>query len=398
MFLKNSIYNIIATAAYIGAQQIIIFRHISSISDKIFSDAILTITFINVFIYITSGSLGRTLMMRNEKYGKNDIIAFDFIFILLLFLVFTIITTCFLGSIFGDNKGYYIFCVLICLMLIRTFYNCVKKLRMCFSIITIQNLLYFLTSLIICVFIDEYIDNIYYYFLIPEIVCSLVYLVDYQALKFDVCFTNNFIEIKDTCLNFSLQTFFSSLISYFDRFLIVPILGAEALALYFSATVLSKCIMMLSGPINDVIASMLANTSSKSRIKVFGYLREKTKKHFVIFLLINLLLSYMCMYFVYNKYFYKGIIVVAIMSISATSLIFSEFYQLAFMRFIHSKVLTYISFARLVIACIVSFVLSKYYGIEGYSAGIALSNIITLIMFICLSFLFSKEKFLSETV
>ena len=398
MFLKNSFYNIIATAAYIGAQQIIIFHHISNISEVLFSDAILVITIINVFTYVTSASLGRTMLMRSGFFKKNNEIPFDYIVFMFYFigLVFAV-TLCF-SIVYSTVARYFSLCLLTCLSLVRTFYSYRKKLKMNFSFVMSQNLLYLIGGTASCFLLNEYIENIYYYFIIPELLSSLIYVIDYDEFKCNYEISNHFKEVKTTFFNFSFQTFLSNIISYFDRFLIVPILGTDALAVYFAATVLSKCTMLLTGPINDVIASILSNTSSKSRIKVFEYLKDRTKKYFVLFLFVNLLLSYMCMYFVYNQYFYKGIIVVAIMSISATTLIFSEFYQLAFMRFINSKVLTYISFVRVVIACIVSFVLSKYYGVAGYSAGIALSNIVTLIVFVCLSLVFSKDNALSKIV
>ena len=52
----------------------------------------------------------------------------------------------------------------------------------------------------------------------------------------------------------------------------MPILGMEAVSLFYASTALSKVTMLVVNPISGVLASLLANTEDSAKVKVFDFL------------------------------------------------------------------------------------------------------------------------------
>lgn len=377
---KDFIVNILAFAFYMIAQQFVLFPNIASYGNTVFAQTILIITAVNVYTYITSSSLGNAMLMCKHKY-RNDGVSFDYIFYLIIFCLIVSIGLL-SGIALGIFEYQYIYILPITVLcIIRTYYNVVKRMKEQYTLVLLQNILYLIGSCSILMVRDKP-ETVLLYFLCAELFCCLVYLYDRPCLVKAIHFTNNFHEMSKTFSNFSFQTGVNNLITYCDRFALMPILGMEAVSLFYASTALSKVTMLVVNPISGVLASLLANTEDSAKVKVFDFLRFQTKKYAIPLILINILVSTFALCFFYPQYFQKGTSIVLVMSIVSAITICTNLYNLVCMRFVDSKKLTYVSMVKFFLIVLLGYVCALKYGLIGYTFGLLIANVLTFIIYI----------------
>ena len=95
-------------------------------------------------------------------------------------------------------------------------------------------------------------------------ILSLIYVVRSTSLwKEPLSFTAHFRETLTSVAHLSLSNFLSNAITYADRLLIYPLLGAYSVSIYYVATLFGKMASMIVTPVNGVILSYLAKYSKK---------------------------------------------------------------------------------------------------------------------------------------
>lgn len=385
LIYKDFAVNIIAFGIYIAAQQFIIFKKISEYGTEIFSYIIILTTLCNVFLYISSGALSNAMLMCNQKYKNNSKISLDFLLYIFLFvfiLIFFSSILCFTGII---NMDTLLIIPIYSLEIIRVFYSARKRLKYQYTLILSQNILYFIGSIAGYLYFKIDCQNPLFLFLTAEIFSLFIYFFDIKEFVFDFRISKHFKLLTKTYANFSFQTAVNNFVTYFDRILLMPILGSEAVALYYSATVLSKITMLFINPISGVLTSILANTSDDSKKEAFAYLTSRVKQFGVPILVVNLICSYSCLYIVYRQYFDKVFFVVIITSISSVIIIITNLYNMVCMRFVESRKLSYISAFKVLIFLLFGYCLGTYYGLIGYCIGILCSNGLILLVYILIA-------------
>lgn len=95
-------------------------------------------------------------------------------------------------------------------------------------------------------------------------ILSLIYVARSTSLwKEPFSLTVHFRETLTSVAHLSLSNFLSNAITYADRLLIYPLLGAYSVSIYYVATLFGKMASMIVTPINGVILSYLAKYSKK---------------------------------------------------------------------------------------------------------------------------------------
>ena len=101
-------------------------------------------------------------------------------------------------------------------------------------------------------------------------ICSYVVTVTYCILKTgllkeDFVITKMFKGTMRTFGNLSLAMLLDKALTYFDKLMLYPMLGGEAVSVYFAANIFGKLILQTLEPITNVILSYLSKRGSVSK-------------------------------------------------------------------------------------------------------------------------------------
>ena len=138
---------------------------------------------------------------------------------------------------------------------------------------------------------------------------------------------------------------------------------------------------MLITPVSSVLGGYLANADEADKIYIFQYLKNVSKKYFIIFVFASLFISFVVLKFLYSQYFLVGVGLLPAVAVSTALDCLTGIYLLVCRRFLNAKRLTLISFVKIIIFALCAGVLGYYFGITGVINGILLSNIIAFAIY-----------------
>lgn len=384
MCLKsNFIINIFAFAIFMFAQQIVIMPQILKISgENIFADTVLLFTLVNIFLYLSVYSIGNTYLIKANLYKKENKSLSDFNLMLLLIIALICVLT--IISMFFVKYSFYSIVIGItsAISVLRVWSEFQYRYENNYKRILLQNFLYLFGGLAIFMnFNNEFYNIPFVYFLIAEMTALLAYAEKVLKIFNKINLSNEFKNTCNTFWNVSLQTAINNISSYFDRFFLYPVFGAFTLNFYYAITLASKAIYLLITPVSSVLGGYLANADEADKIYIFQYLKNVSKKYFIIFVFASLFISFVVLKFLYSQYFLVGVGLLPAVAVSTALDCLTGIYLLVCRRFLNAKRLTLISFVKIIIFALCAGVLGYYFGITGVINGILLSNIIAFAIY-----------------
>ena len=138
---------------------------------------------------------------------------------------------------------------------------------------------------------------------------------------------------------------------------------------------------MFITPVSSVISGYLANADEADKLHIFKYLKNVSRKCFIILVIASLFISFVILKFLYSQYFIVGVGLLPAISVSTALDCLTGIYLLVCRRFLNPKKLTFISFIRIVIFVLCAGVLGYYFGITGVVNGMLVSNIIAFTIY-----------------
>lgn len=380
---SNFIINILAFAIFMLAQQIVIMPQILKISgENIFADTVLLFTLVNIFLYLSVYSIGNTYLIKANLYKKENKSLSDFNLIVLLIIAVICILT--IVSILFAVIPFYSIIVgaAAAISVLRVWSEFQYRYENNYQKILLQNFLYLLGSL--AIFIDysyKFYNIPFIYFLIAEITALIAYAEKALTIFNKIVLSK---EFKNTCITFwniSLQTATGNIASYFDRFFLYPVFGAFTLNFYYAVTLASKTVYLFVTPVSSVLSGYLANVDESEKIHIFRYLKNVSRKYFIILVIASLLISFVILKFLYSQYFIVGVGLLPAIAVSTALDCLTGIYLLVCRRFFNAKKLTVISLIKIIIFALCAGVIGYYFGITGVINGILVSNIITFTIY-----------------
>lgn len=270
-FAHDSIYSLIATGILTGVTQLIIYPQLSIfLNDYEFGVILSTMAIVNVIMSSFASQLSYVRLISNQVY-RNNKISGDF----QLLLLFTVLITTFL---FICINTYYlkinriIFLLLINIItILKNYYSVEFKLEADFKKILFMNVMQSIGILVGFYFFIKF-GNWMSIFILGELL-ALIYIFKYSTLKNEAFrLTEKFSATTKRYIIFIGSALINNSLNYFDKLLIFPTLGAEAVAVFSVATFFGKSLYILIQPITSVIFSYLSSGILTIRIKNYAIL------------------------------------------------------------------------------------------------------------------------------
>lgn len=384
-FMSDMILNMIGFGIYIVSQQILLLPILAKVvNDEVYASIVLYISILNVVCNVTGGELGNVRLVKDADYKKNNIIG-DFSRILLfLSLIVVIIIFPILLYLKYSILGSMLLIITMLLANIRLYATSYYRLEQKYNRVIIQNVLY-LIGIILSLIIFYLSKNIYLLLLIPEII-SVGYALKYSdLLKMKLIKTK---EIKNTIKKFGELGFVSllvNLMNYIDKFLIYPILGATAVAVYYAVNSMSKIISLITNPMSNVILSWVSKVNeNKKKNKIIKSTIIANIPIIIVVSIVSIPLTYLALKILYSQYLADAMILIVPISIITAFGAASTLTKSVILKFSDTKRLMFIYMGYFVLFAILAYNLSKTNGLLGFAYSNLISRIILWISFIIL--------------
>lgn len=372
--IKDTGLNTIGFAIYIIAQQLILLPIISKFTnDEIYSNFVIYLSILNIIANSTGGEVGNTRIVKDSIYQKMSTKG-DF-FALLIYLAPLISV---IGFVIFYILGYSMIEVIILVITlnlanIRLYTLCYFRLEQRFKEIIIQNILY-LVGVIVGVILMYITKNVYIAILMPELLSIL-----YSVLKSDILEMgiNRTIEFKGTIktfLQFSLISILTNCMAYYDRLLIYPMLGASAVAVYYSTSTISKLVALITNPISSVILAWVAKIKEENFSKIILKTLKANIPLLVMVVVVSIPTTYISLKILYNEYLEKAIYLIIPMSIATGFNCCASLTKSILLKISNTKLLIYAYILHFIFFSICGYIGSTINGVQGFTISTAISK------------------------
>lgn len=399
--ISDVILNMIATFIPMFVLQFVILPQVAiDIGADLYGELLTVIA----FVYLISTSFGSVLnnskLIHYKNYEANNIeINQDYNIILSVFLLANIIIVTLGMLYYGDNLDSFSSLSLILIsviLLTNTYLNVEFRIKLNFKNILMSSVMLFIGYLIgyILFLITGFWSLIY----LLGLGISLIFILfktrkDSKKLKMTKMFRVTFVET----LLLLVSGFLVTLGAYIDKLILFPLLGGEAVSVYYTSTIVGKTIALAIGPITGVLLSYMAH------MKLFS------KNNFKILLFISLLVgvgsygfvllvSRPLLTIVYPQYVEEAMKYVSITTMSIILTIIASVINPVLLKFMKAKWQLYINTIYIVIYVAFGLVLLNNHGLIGFCLGILVANIAKLIFMISIYFHFNKTPTINKTL
>lgn len=272
---KDFLLNLVATGVLIATMQVFVYPQIAKVCSAEVYGAFLTVVGIFHTIGGTFGnSLNNVRLIVNEKYHNAGVVG-DFNWLLLASMLFVAVASIFL---FQFLPGEYSFLGLIgiiflfLLVIAEQYYSVAFRLELNYTKILLMNVsfsLVYIASTVWYVHFNCNVNNWFVIFLAGEIV-ALIYICKNSRLwREPFGKTQLFRSTSFSYLNLIYMTLIGNVLMYFDRNFLFPLLGGEAVAVYFTSTVMGKAMGMVATPMSGVLLSYFGQVGFRMSRKKF---------------------------------------------------------------------------------------------------------------------------------
>lgn len=170
---------------------------------------------------------------------------------------------------------------------------------------------------------------------------------------------------------------FKNLVAYSDRLFILPFLGPYYVAVYYTATIIGKIVLMIINPLNTVTLSYLVNKDKMDK-KVFFKILTATFFLSLISYLMIILISPYFFSFLYPEFKEEAMKIIKFTAAAACVEMLSSIIQPYNLRFNLPKYQLYLGVLYFCSFLIFSLMLMKFYGLVGFSIGTLIAATINL--------------------
>lgn len=378
-FLLDIFINISGTALPIIVLQLYILPSIAQIiTDNMYGE----IQSILSFIYIISGTIGNSLsslrLIKHTDYKDNNIVA-DFRVISRNSTIWILVLMPIAISLYISEISFLdvVLTTIVAALNYLNLYGQVGfRLKLNFKELFINKLLgvvgYFLGYLLFLKY------KLWQLIFIMSFLVQFIHCYCYTEIyKEMIVRSSNFYNLLKSFFELSISTLFKKSFMYFDKIILLPLLGGKYVSIYFVANIFGKFMLQALEPITNVILSYLAQEKRVSKI-----IWKKSCYFGIIFCLIIYILTIFfskpILMLFYPQWTEEALVIIPITTLGLCFSTMVGVLEPLALKAIEMKKQVYINASVLVIYIICCLILYKIYGLLGCCWALCISNIIKL--------------------
>lgn len=396
--LGDIIRNLISYGLPVFVMQFILQPLIAKDLGSELNGLFLTLISVNYFMStITSITISKTRLLQNEKYKKNNVIG-DFNF--LVFIFFIVNTIVIMGSQIFYTKEFNIveISLSIFLMLLFTYHDYIMveyNVNLEYNKILINNVI-LSVGYILGYLVFYYFRFWQIVFIVPYVFTSVYDFFNTTYIKEKIKITPLFSSTLKVYFGLLAASLLTSIISYSDRMLLLPLIGGDQVSVYHSASIIGKLLVLITVPLSNVLLSYLVRLN-KQEIK----LKKRYIGIFIIFIFMGylgtLIIGPYMLKFLYPLWYEDSLKLLSITTAVGIITAVTDLINVYLLRYYKTIYQVIINAIYVLIYLPLSLVLLKYFGLSGFIYGILFSIVVKLILVLIL-IKFGKEKNIEKEV
>lgn len=379
--IRDLLFNTLGFGIYIATQQILLMPIMARILPE--EDFAKVVLYISVFAIITNvlgSELGIVKQVKKEKISEES----DYNRILLqLFPTIILIAIMILAILRFNILEIIMLTITIILGNTRLYSAAHFRANKDFKKIVMQNILY-LVGTAIGLFITYKLKLIAIPMLLAEIMCLIFDISKTDIIKTGISKTKHNKEIWNTFAGFGFISFLINMTTYFDKIIIYPILGENAVNVYYATSSMSKILSLITNPLHGVILSWLKGNDEEFKKKATTVTLKANMPILIITFVLSLPLTYIAVIILYPQYLEDSKKLIIPICVGVAFSTAASIIKAILMKYIESKKLVKMYVIYNVILLVGATIASYYFGITGFAYATAIASTSLWIMFILL--------------
>lgn len=380
-FLQDVSLNIIASFMMTGVLQIIVYPFLGSHMSADSYGLFLTLIGIVNIISVTLGtSLNNVRLLRDMAYKENKTTGdFNLINLGTIILITIITPLCILP--FSQESLFSLILIIGITILgsCRSYYSVGYRLVLNYTNYFKQCFVYCLGALM-GLFFTAYTGVWQWAFLSAEVfsciyillTCRNLFKEPFRPTKLMMGTLNEYGFLISASL-------IGNVLTYLDRLLLYPILGAENVSVYYTATLFGKVLGIVMGPVAGVLLSYYAQKKSLS-LKQFWVQCSISLSCCFGFFLITLLLAKPITGLLYPTLIDQAVCYIPIANLSAIILVAAGVIQPAVLKFCKTSYQPIVQIIHLIVYIGLGITMVQKFGLFGFCIAVLIANSIKVVM------------------
>lgn len=370
------VLNIIAVTLPTLVLQLIAFPLVASTgSDEVYGLLTAEYSLMSLLPGTLGTSLNNVRLLYDIKYGERG---GDFQLLCLascsLTVVGTVIALAYMGV--GNAFGMLLICLAGIGWCVREYLLVAFRIKIDYKLILVNNALQALGYLLGCGLF--FLGADYALVLLVGQLLPIVHLLHCTSLWREPCrHTAMLGRMACESAMYALSVFLGRAVSYSDRILLFPIVGARLVGVYYASSLVGKVLSMLVTPLTTVMLTYLAKARGKSD-RQFTMILGLGTGMVVVGMLAIAVLARPVLAFLYPSYVDDAMQFVYIISLSGLVNTLASMLNPFVVRFYPMKWQVVINGIVLVVYLVVSFGLLGPFGLMGFCAGVLAANFLKL--------------------
>ena len=379
--IRDLFFNTLGFGIYIATQQILLMPIMAKIfPEEEFARIVLYISVFAIVTNVLGSELGIVKQVKRDEIREKS----DYNRILLQLFPFIILVSIVTLYILKFNVIEIIMLTISILLGNTRLYSAAHfRANKDFKKIVIQNVLY-LIGTVLGLFITYKLKMIAIPMLLAEVICLIFDILNTDIIKTGVSKTQSNKEIWKTFAGFGFISFLINMTTYFDKIIIYPILGDNAVNVYYATSSMSKILSLITNPLHGVILSWLKGNDEEFKKKVTTVTLKANIPMLIITFLLSIPLTYIAVMILYPQYLEDSRKLIIPICIGVAFSTAASIVKAILMKYIESKKLVKIYVIYIIILFLGATIASYYIGITGFAYAISLASVSLWIMFILL--------------
>lgn len=380
--IKDMIINTIASIIPVLFLQVLILPKISIIVGD--SSYGLLVTYLSIFNIIpaTFGNvLNNIRLLNNDASSKNG----DYNYLLCIFEFISTLLLIIIALLYGQEfsvLNLLLVVILGVLWLFREYHIVIFRIELNYLNVLKDNVIltigYLIGFLVFIVFPKWQLIYIVGYLFSISFILNKTNLHKEKLIK-----TKKFNKISKDCLQLMFSNIISRSITYADKLIIYPILGGSVVSVYYAASIFSKITNLALSPITSVILGYVSKLKS-NKSSLFNMTLLLSSFILIIGSFFCYLISKPVLNFIYPQYVNEAVKYVPIVLISMIFATQAHILNPFILKFYKMKWQIIINGVSLIFYLVISIFLLKKFKLYGFCFGVLFTNLLKLILILCL--------------
>lgn len=374
-FFKDSFLNIVASLILTFTSQLIVYPYLAKqLSELQYGQILTTMGLINTLGVSLGSSLNNTRLILQAEYDYKKIIG-DFNSIFILLSLIGVFSVGLIDSLLINSNiiQLFLYMILVVLTIFKSYFSVEFRLNINYQAILMMNIVGSVGYLI-GLYVYSFTDNWVLIFILGEL-ASTVFIVRITSLiKESYKKTDLFRKTFGKTLYLLSSALISNSMTYMDRFIIFPILGAEQVSIYSVASFLGKSLGVIMIPISGVLLTYI--------VKEDGLTRRKFSKRLILYIILSVVVYVGTIIFgpfvtgfLYPTIIDRAMEYMHVANLAAILQVLGMLIQPILMRYAHSRWILISQVMYLIVYLILAYFGMLYYGLMGFCVAVLLANI-----------------------